>query len=106
MVAGGQICIVHAMPGLTQTPQEGLQQVVPASHTVFPHWMPLIGTHWALPSITLQVVLMAHLTVAQGVIESPDLVSIGLPLTPTVTKMARSRARGEMEKMVMVADIN
>lgn len=76
---GGQICAVHIMPGLVQRPQDGLQQVKPASHTVFPHLTPSMGTHWAFPSITLHVVLMVHLTVAQGVIASLETGSIGLP---------------------------
>lgn len=90
------------MPGLTHMLQDGLQQDMPFSHTAFPHLVPPTGTQWAFPSMTSQVVPMAHLTVAQGVMVSPELRSIGLPLTPVVTKRASSRARGEREKPVMV----
>jgi hypothetical protein len=93
------------MPGLTHKLQDELQQLVPFSHTAFPHLVPSTGTQWAFPSMTSQVVPMEHLTVAQGVMVSPGLRSIGLPMTPVVTRSASSRARGDREKtaiMVMI----
>jgi hypothetical protein len=94
------------MPGLTHKLQDELQQLVPFSHTAFPHLVPPTGTQWAFPSMTSQVVPMEHLTVAQGVMVSPGLRSIGLPLTPVVvTRRASSRARGDREKTAMMVII-
>jgi hypothetical protein len=93
--AGRQACWVHITPGLVHVPQEALQLVSPAAHMVLPHFSPSIGTHWALPSITWQVVVLVHLTVAQGVIVSRGLVSIGLPLAPKVTNTAINRVLTE-----------
>lgn len=78
MVGGGQIWAVQDMPGLTQRLQDELQQTVPASHTVFPHFPSLMGTHWAFPSICKQAVPAAHRTDAQ-VIAFPEPRSTGLP---------------------------
>lgn len=100
---GGQMCWVHIMSGLVHRPQDALQQVIPSGQIDLPHFSPLIGTHRALPSITLQEVPMAHLTVAQGVSDSLGLTSIGLALAPRVAKTANSRALVEQEKRVMTA---
>jgi hypothetical protein len=97
----GQICCVHIMPGLTQRLHDALQQVIPSWQTVLPHLMPLIGTHWALPSITSQVVLLVHLTVAHGVMVSPEARSIGLAPTPEA-RTAMSRALSDRVKIAML----
>lgn len=75
---------------------------MPVSHTVLPHGTPWIGTHWGLPSITLQVVLTEHLTAAQGVV-LPEVVSTGLPWAEVVIRVTSSRDLPNRERTTMVA---
>lgn len=89
----GHICAVQAIPDLVQALQEGWQQVKPASHNVLPHLTPSIGTQWAPPLNTLQVVVSVHLAVAQGVIVLLGKGrSIGLLCAAVESSAASSRA--------------
>ena len=110
---GGQTCCVHITPGLTQTPHEGLQQVRPAAQTVVPHWPPPgmvvgMGTHWALPAMTAQVVVLVHLTVAQGVmvvvVAESKLTGVLWTTPMLLARTASRRALVDLGKPVMVRE--
>ena len=112
----GQTCCVHIMPGLTQTPQEGLQHVKPAAQTVVPHLttpgMVLgrgvkMGTHRALPSMTAQVVVLVHLTVAQGVmvvVAASKLTGVLWTTPRLLARTASRRALVDLGKPAMVRE--